>query len=129
MKILLDTNVLISAFLSQGGRSADVIENIKDDHQPYYTQFIIDEFVRVSRKFGYSANTVDSFGYFIENNYIRGESASNLEAVCRDSDDDQVLADALINKIEVIITGDNDLLILKSYKGIRIIAPKDYWNL
>jgi predicted nucleic acid-binding protein len=40
-----------------------------------------------------------------------------------------VLADAVINEIEVIITGDKDLLDLKNYKGIKIISPKEYWNL
>ena len=52
-----------------------------------------------------------------------------VENVCRDPNDNQVLADALVNKIEILITGDKDLLELKKYKGIKIISPKAYWNL
>jgi uncharacterized protein len=43
--------------------------------------------------------------------------------VCRDPDDDQVLALALAAKVELIVSGDNDLLSLKSFEGIPIVAP------
>lgn len=46
-----------------------------------------------------------------------------LAPVCRDPDDDQVLALALAAKVELIVSGDNDLLSLKSFEGISIVAP------
>lgn len=45
------------------------------------------------------------------------------QPVCRDPDDDQVLALALAAKAEIIVSGDNDLLSLKSFEGIPIVAP------
>ena len=45
------------------------------------------------------------------------------EPVCRDPDDDQVLALALAAKVDLIVSGDNDLLSLGSFEGIPIIAP------
>jgi uncharacterized protein len=45
------------------------------------------------------------------------------QPVCRDPDDDQVLALALAAKAELIVSGDNDLLSLKSFEGIPIVAP------
>ena len=41
----------------------------------------------------------------------------------------QIFADALINKVDVILSGDKDLLTIGQYEGIRIIGPKDYWKL
>jgi len=45
------------------------------------------------------------------------------QPVCRDPDDDQVLALALAAKVDLIISGDNDLLSLASFEGIPIVTP------
>jgi putative PIN family toxin of toxin-antitoxin system len=41
--------------------------------------------------------------------------------VCRDADDDAVLALALAAQVDIIVSGDADLLTLQEYHGIRII--------
>ncbi|MES2561853.1 MAG: hypothetical protein V4637_03910 [Pseudomonadota bacterium] len=43
----------------------------------------------------------------------------------RDPDDDQVLALALAAKVELIVSGDDDLLSLTSFEGIAIVAPAE----
>ena len=45
------------------------------------------------------------------------------QPVCRDPDDDKVLALAIAAKADWIISGDNDLLCLGRYAGIAIIPP------
>lgn len=45
------------------------------------------------------------------------------QPVCRDPDDDEVLALAIAAKVDLIVSGDNDLLSLRSFQGIPIIAP------
>ena len=47
------------------------------------------------------------------------------EAVCRDPDDDAVLATAVAAKADLLVTGDKDLLVLGSHGGIPIVAPKE----
>jgi uncharacterized protein len=47
------------------------------------------------------------------------------QPVCRDPDDDQVLALALAAKVELIVSGDNDMLSLGSFEGIAIVAPAE----
>ena len=49
--------------------------------------------------------------------------------VCRDADDDVVLATALAAKADIIVTGDNDLLVLKEFHGIRILPPRQFMEL
>jgi putative PIN family toxin of toxin-antitoxin system len=43
--------------------------------------------------------------------------------VCRDPDDDHVLALALAAQVDLIISGDEDLLVLQSYEGMPIVSP------
>jgi uncharacterized protein len=47
------------------------------------------------------------------------------QPVCRDPDDDAVLALAIAAKVELIVSGDNDLLSLRSFQGIPIMAPAE----
>ena len=49
--------------------------------------------------------------------------------VCRDKNDDVVLATALAGKADVIVTGDDDLLVLKTFRGIRILSPRQFLEL
>jgi len=42
---------------------------------------------------------------------------------CRDRDDDAVLATARAGECAAIVTGDQDLLILDPFQGIRVLAP------
>lgn len=50
------------------------------------------------------------------------------ERICRDPDDDMVIATALGGNCTCIITGDKDLLTLGKYKTIDIIAPASIWK-
>jgi predicted nucleic acid-binding protein len=45
--------------------------------------------------------------------------------VCRDPDDDEVLALAVAAKVELIVSGDTDLLSLHSFQGVPILAPAE----
>ena len=129
MKIIFDTNVLVSAFMT-GGNCCDVIDHSIDGHRLYYTNFIIDEFKKVFKdNFHYPETVIYQFIRFINKFFIEGDSAPAVDNVCRDPKDNQLIADAVINNIEVIITGDKDLLDLKTCKGVKIISPKEYWKL
>jgi len=48
------------------------------------------------------------------------------KAICRDPNDDMVLATAVPAKANLIITGDQDLLVLKPSEGIDIISPRRF---
>lgn len=129
MKILLDTNVLVSAFLSKGGYCHEVLDHAASAHELWVTPFIKTELSHVLRnKFHLSDTLVKEILKFTSEFYIQGETAHSAPRICRDSKDDQVLADAIANGLDAILTGDNDLLDLGSHKGIRILSPKDYWN-
>ena len=49
--------------------------------------------------------------------------------MCRDPKDDKILSLALSGKAEYIITGDQDLLILNLFQGVKIITIEEFLNL
>jgi putative PIN family toxin of toxin-antitoxin system len=48
--------------------------------------------------------------------------------VCRDRDDDRVLATAVTGQCVAIVTGDRDLLVLDAFENIRIMTPSAFWK-
>jgi len=130
MKILFDTNVLVSAFTSHG-QTFDIIKDAIYKHDVYCTDYILSEFRQVlTKKFPQLSVRTKALNLFvIERYFIHGVSASEIKSVSRDPEDDQILADALINQVDFLITSDKDLLGLKNHQSVRILAPKDYWTL
>ena len=48
--------------------------------------------------------------------------------ICRDGDDDVVLATARTGECDATVTGDQDLLVLNPFHGIRVLAPAGFWK-
>ena len=128
MRVVLDTNVLIAAF-SARGLCAEVFEVCLEGHDIVISEHILSE----TKK-----NLLDKIHLphivvqeIIE--YLRGvteavEPAVIDKRVCRDKNDDKIIGTALGGKADFIITGDKDLLVLKKYKGIKIVTPREFWK-
>jgi len=129
MKIFLDTNVIISAFITHG-YSAELMEYCLTNHEIYTSDFIIEEIqTNLKNSFGYNEREVNKVLNFIKTNFINVGNYKKLsKAVSRDIDDDNVLAAALFKKVDCIVTGDKDLLTIKNYKKIKILSPRDFWS-
>ena len=127
---MFDTNVFVAAVLS-GGTCDEILHQAIHDHELYTTTFVLEEIKKVFREknFHTVAKPVGDLLRFIEQFFILGRTAGAIEKICRDPNDDQLLADAILNNIDVLITGDKDLLVLKNHKGLHILSPKDYWTL
>lgn len=131
MKILFDTSVLIAAFVTRG-QTFDLIKDAVFRHEVVCTEYVLNEFKQVmekkfDKKLSHEARALSVF--VLKKYFIHGVSAPHVEAVCRDPKDDPILADAVANDVDLIVTGDKDLLVLKKHKQIRIISPNEYWNL
>jgi predicted nucleic acid-binding protein len=51
-------------------------------------------------------------------------SPVNVERVRRDPDDDAIAHAAWIAACEVVITGDRDLLVSETWRGVRFLTPR-----
>lgn len=128
MRVVLDTNVIIAAFAARG-LCAEVFEICLSDHAVILSEHILSEtYEKLVKKISLPENTAKSIIEYLRDTAEVVEPESIDEAVCRDKDDVKIIGAALKGKARFIITGDDDLLVLKSYKGIRMVTPRDFWG-
>lgn len=126
MKVLLDTNVLIAGFITKGVCS-ELLEHCLRRHEVVLSEFILDEFKeKLVKKFKYSVQDAESVIRLLRSRVILVKPTPLSQPVCRDVDDDMVIASAISANAVCIITGDKDLLDLKEYQGIPILKPADF---
>ncbi|RLE20594.1 MAG: putative toxin-antitoxin system toxin component, PIN family [Acidobacteria bacterium] len=126
MKVVLDTNVLVAAMIARGV-CADLFERVIADHQLILSPHILGEFERVmTSKFKFDEARVErALTLFLRVGHIVTPEPL-AEPVCRDKDDDAVLALAQSSGADCLVTGDGDLLILESFTRIPIISPRAF---
>lgn len=130
MKIFLDTNVLVSAFISRG-LCADLMELILAEHELTTGEVNLIELQRVLRdKIHIPESRVQRTIEFLSDFNIQEKPAKASVIEIRDPDDQWVLQSAIDAKADLLITGDKDLLILSDQiEKIRIISPREYWEM
>ena len=130
MRVFLDTNVLASAFGSRG-LCADVLRIILREHELVTGEVVIEELDRaLSKKFGMPADVVKGYEMFLRGYRVepRPRHLPNLDLSQRA--DLMVIGSASNAKAEILITGDREMLALKKKpEGLRIINPREFWNL
>ncbi|HRR96860.1 MAG TPA: putative toxin-antitoxin system toxin component, PIN family [Candidatus Ratteibacteria bacterium] len=128
MKIVFDTNILIAAFISRGVCN-ELFEHCVCFHEIFISKFILTEFSEnLINKFNFSKYEVNKAVQLLQSRLIIVTPKKLAENVSRDPKDDFILATAIQGKCQCIISGDEDLLILKQYKGIDIVSPQDFWR-
>ena len=128
MKIFFDTNVIISAFITHG-HASELFNYCLANHRNYTSDFVIAELEKNLTKFDYSEEEIKILTNFLNINFSIISSYNKLEEkICRDEDDNNILAAACKSEVDCIITGDKDLLVLKKYNGISILSPRDFWS-
>ena len=128
MKIVLDTNVLIAALIASGV-CTDLLEHCVLSQTIVASDFIFDELRRhLVGKFKYTDQDSNEAIVLLESQMQIVTPKSLEQSVCRDPDDDQILATAIAGRAVCIVTGDKDLLVLQRYEGIEIVGPSDFAN-
>jgi len=96
------------------------------EHTAVLSQIMWDELVAtMRRKFDLTPDELPIFALYRQHAEWC-EPAALSQGVCRDPDDDWVLAPAVAGQAEAIVSGDADLLTLGSYSGIEIISPRQF---
>ena len=120
MRVMVDTNILISALLFPKSRVSRLLENIASQHTLVLASFVVDELrAVVARKFPGMVPVVErllekmSFEWVYTPNQIE----SGLFEI-RDMKDYPVLYTAMTNGVEVLITGDKD------FAGVDVDMPE-----
>lgn len=130
-RFVLDTNVVLSGLLWRGPPYS-LLTHIAQQAglQLFSSPALLDELADVlgrpsmTRRLG----QIDRAAHEVLSNYVQAvvvlEVVPLPQPVCRDPDDDAVLALALQAQADVIVSGDQDLLVLGSFEGISILTAR-----
>lgn len=121
----MDTNVLVSALFWDGNERRVLRRCLEGDRQLVISPFILAELQDVlEAKFDVPD---EKLGTYVRTLLVRADLVRpdiDVEAT-GDSADDRVLACALVGGADALVTGDQELLALGSWKGIRICSAGD----
>jgi putative PIN family toxin of toxin-antitoxin system len=135
MRIVVDTNVIVSALLSPNGRANWTLVYLAQGKYVFlYSQSSLDEIVDVLSRPRTNRGLIKESDVreVMELLKFRGEEVFLMTPirVCDDPDDDKFLAIAVDGKADYIVSGDKKhLLSLNPFQGIPIISVTDFLEL
>jgi len=130
MKVILDTNVIIAAFSSHGLCSLVFELSLSKYEIIIISNHILNELKKnFNKKIKLPPDKILEIIDYLKSTCILCDYQKLKQAVCRDKDDDEILALGKSNDAKYIITGDKDLLTLKKYEKFKIITPREFWAL
>jgi uncharacterized protein len=129
VRVCLDTNVLVAAFATRG-LCADVLRTVLAEHELVIGEVILAELRRtLAEKFKLPAKQVDAIEAVLTIVPIIPKPAAPSEVVVRDAADRWILATAIAGAADVLVTGDQDLLVVAADAPVRILDPRAFWEL
>jgi len=126
VRVVFDTNVLVSALVI-GGRAAEAVGRvIAGDDQLVLPRPLVDELLSVlARKFSRDGEQLSRVALFLAE---IGELVAPTEeiALLADGADNRVLECAVAGRADTIVTGDRAMLEQQSFREIAIVTLRDY---
>lgn len=136
MRVVLDTNVVVSSYLVHVGPSARILSAWRNQQfELVVSSALLAEYERalnydrVRRRHGLSAEQIARNIEDLGQLAILVEPETVPAIIAADPDDDQVLAAAVAGEAEFIVSGDRHLLDLRQHAGIRVLSPAAFATL
>jgi putative PIN family toxin of toxin-antitoxin system len=127
MRVVLDTNVLVSALL--GGTASAVLDHWRADaFELVVTTEIVREYLEVLRrpKFQLPQDAVETIGVYLLRKAVFVTPLEQLEVITANSKDNRFLEAAVAGGAELIVSGDKHLLDLGGFRNVRIITLREF---
>lgn len=133
LRVVLDTNVYVSAAILSRGLPFEILEAWRRREFVLVTsEPIIEEiervlhYPRIRDRYAVSQEDVARLIASLWSDALVVPGAVELRGVSRDSTDDKFLACAMEALADCVVTGDPDLLVLKRYRGVDILSPREF---
>jgi putative PIN family toxin of toxin-antitoxin system len=128
-RVVLDTNIVISRMIFPQGSVASIFNSIYESSVLLTSKSVLQELRRVAERKKFDRYLSPALR--LEFIRIYEDAATLIEPdesiqVCRDPRDDQFLELAASGKADLILTGDQDLLVLHPWRTIPILTPAAY---
>ena len=128
MRIMIDTNLLVSAFVLSSSYLLKLIDVISEYHKIVLSTYGIEELKRVTReKFPTKYNLLESFLRELpyELVYTPEKIDKSKYPPIRDIKDLPILVSAIIEDVDILLTNDIDFTSMEIEKP-EILTPKDF---
>jgi len=127
MRVVFDTNILVSALVFPGGQGDAALRRIVEGtDELVISKAILDELLAVlGRKFARDGEELAHVAVFLSEIATVVAPRRRLRVV-RDDPDNRILECALTGRAEAIVTGDKALLALGAFEGIAVVKLTDY---
>lgn len=127
MRVVLDTNIYISLLITPNSKPAAVFEAALQSHDLVVSQIQYDELLRVlaKPKLKHLLLWARVDGLLAELKRTNFITPTTPVTDCRDANDNHILALALDGKADLIVSGDDDLLVLHPWRGILILSATE----
>jgi len=133
MRIILDTNVFVSATLIKNSNPDKVLQAWRRGEVEFITsRLLLEELEDVlnrphlRRLQWLKPDEVDALVAEFKEAAIHAPGVLHLSDVVRDVKDDKIISAAVEMQVDYIVSGDDDLLVLKEYKGIPVVSPAGF---
>ena len=128
MKVFLDTNVIVSAVTTRG-LCADVFRTVLAEHELITSSRVLQEVRRILKmKFGVPDVLIIEYLEIIEQDAVMAEFKDLPHLPIKDKDDVEIVAAAVSASAHVLVTGDREVQSIKSFKNVRIMSPRAFWE-
>jgi uncharacterized protein len=128
VRVLLDTNVIVSAVTTRG-LCADVFRAVLSAHELVTCAQVLQEVRRILRiTFGVPEPLIVEYLELIGQEAIMAGSEALPDLPIQDRDDATIVAAAIAARAQVLVTGDYELQSLKNIGQLRIISPRAFWE-
>lgn len=127
MRVVFDTNILVSALVFPGGQGEAALRRIlAETDELLLSRPILDELLEVlGRKFARDAEELAHVAVFLSDFALIVAPKRRLRVV-KDEPENRILECAVAGRAEAIVTGDKALLALKSYGNTRMLTLRGY---
>ena len=128
MRVLLDTNVLVSAVATRG-LCADVFREVLIFHELIVSDPLLKEVKNVlQQKFNVPSSLVSEFLNLLKQDTIFIKPSRSLEINIKDKSDLIIIASAISGGADLLVTGDKELLNLDKIENLEIVSPRAFWE-
>jgi putative PIN family toxin of toxin-antitoxin system len=129
MRVVVDTNIFVSAALKQGSLPGIALHQATQHYTLLKSVATEAQFFEVIAR-AYIAPLIrpETRDWITQLMAAAAELVTITEhvAACRDPTDDKFLELAINGQADLILTGDKDLLVLNPFRGILIVAPATF---
>ena len=128
MRVFLDTNVLLSALLWEGGLCDRLMQAVIEEYTMVVGEYVLEETKeKLLGKFKLDREDAETYDTELRENEVVPRPAQPHRLPEDDPDDQWVLATAIEGKSDVLVTGDKDLLrVADQVTEVAILSPRAF---